>query len=229
MVGYLIAALGLVVLVVGSLAMGLHYSGGGGGGLPGWARWDDSCPAWSPDGSRIAFASTRAYVQSHPDYASGYDYDLYVMNADGSQARRLTRFPHNSVDDAAPVWSSNGGLIFFTVTRTGVSIRDSAGSRRTRRGKPFAVNSQGVPRVRPAKPRSNAGPVRLPDAGTYIQYQCPTRSPATQQIAFYRPVDDDLGAGGGSGRVGIICVGDPQHRQEALTQRLGGSCPDTRP
>jgi dipeptidyl aminopeptidase/acylaminoacyl peptidase len=38
---------------------------------------DDVTPKWSPDGSRIAFASTR-------------DDDIYVVNVDGSALRRLT-------------------------------------------------------------------------------------------------------------------------------------------
>lgn len=190
-----------------------------------WDRWDDSCPAWSPDGTRIAFASTRSYVEKHPGYSSGFDYDLYVMNADGGHARRLTRFPHNSVDDAAPVWSANGKLIFFTVTRTDASNGDS--TRYFRRGRPYWVNSRGVPRARETSPYNLSVPASLPNAGSYEQIQCPTRSRANGEVAFYRPVNNDLGLGGGFGRTGIICVRDAQGRQRALTQRRGESCPDT--
>ena len=42
----------------------------------------DLLPAWSPDGQRIAFASTR-------DGNS----EIYVMNADGSGQTRLTNNP----------------------------------------------------------------------------------------------------------------------------------------
>jgi Tol biopolymer transport system component len=38
-------------------------------------------PVWSPDGTKIAFASTR----------DDYDYEIYVMNWDGSNPMRLTR------------------------------------------------------------------------------------------------------------------------------------------
>jgi Tol biopolymer transport system component len=53
---------------------------------------------WSPDGTQILFASDR-----------GGDYDLYVMNADGSGVRRLTRT--GKQDEVAPVWSPDGNSI----------------------------------------------------------------------------------------------------------------------
>ena len=45
-------------------------------------RADDSHPAWSPDGSRIAFTSGR-----HGNS------EIYVMDADGSNQTRLTNNP----------------------------------------------------------------------------------------------------------------------------------------
>jgi Tol biopolymer transport system component len=56
-------------------------------------------PAFSPDGSRIAFASARAGTL-----------DIYVMNADGSDTRRLTSTPAN---DGQPTWSPDGQQIAF--------------------------------------------------------------------------------------------------------------------
>ena len=47
-------------------------------------------PAWSPDGRLIAFSSTRAGSE-----------DIWVMRADGTGLRRLTR---DSYDDGAPDW-----------------------------------------------------------------------------------------------------------------------------
>jgi TolB protein len=52
-------------------------------------------PAWSPDGKRIVFASDRA----HEDLM-----DIYVMNADGTQQKRLTRPGFNSWPD----WGARG-------------------------------------------------------------------------------------------------------------------------
>ncbi len=50
----------------------------------------DSAPAWSPDGSRIAFESDR-----------DENVDLYVMNADGSGQTRLTT---DAAYDGTPAW-----------------------------------------------------------------------------------------------------------------------------
>jgi len=55
----------------------------------------DSNPVWSPDGRRIAF-------ESH--------WQVYVMNADGSGQRRLTR---NGARNFAPAWSPDGQRIAF--------------------------------------------------------------------------------------------------------------------
>ena len=63
-------------------------------------------PAWSPDGSRIAFMSQVA--------EEGSQYDIYVMDADGSDVQRLTTEPS---DDGWPTWSPDGTLIAFSSTR----------------------------------------------------------------------------------------------------------------
>ena len=65
------------------------------------ADWD---PAWSPDGQRIAFYSDRDDGNNRSDG----DYDIYVMNADGSGVARLT---DNGASDLA--WSPDGERIAF--------------------------------------------------------------------------------------------------------------------
>ena len=60
---------------------------------------------WSPDGQKIVFMSNRG---GSPPGSDGYD--LYVMNADGSNLRRLTR-AHGW--NATPAWSPDGEHIAF--------------------------------------------------------------------------------------------------------------------
>ena len=54
-------------------------------------------PVFSPDGTRIVFSSTKA---------SGRDYDLWIMNANGSNARLLLSFSGADIDVGG--WSSKG-------------------------------------------------------------------------------------------------------------------------
>jgi uncharacterized protein YjdB len=56
--------------------------------------------AWSPDGSRIVFVSDR-----------DGNYELYVSDADGANARRLTTTP--DVDEITPDWAPDGGEIVY--------------------------------------------------------------------------------------------------------------------
>ncbi len=63
-------------------------------------------PVWSPDGKRIAFES----------YSRG-DLDVWVANADGSNALDLT--DSEKAHDYAPAWSADGKWIAFTSWRTG--------------------------------------------------------------------------------------------------------------
>ena len=60
---------------------------------------EDDFAAWSPDGSRIAFASDR-----------DGDWDIYVMEADGTGQTKLTM---NRLFDLSPAWSSDGMRIAF--------------------------------------------------------------------------------------------------------------------
>jgi len=62
-------------------------------------------PAWSPDGSALAFSSTR---DGQPE--------IYRMNADGSGVRRLT--VHPAIDEQ-PAWSPDGARLAFSSRRDG--------------------------------------------------------------------------------------------------------------
>jgi len=67
--------------------------------------WDDGQPAWSPDGSRIAFVSRRTPDREWTDIA-----DIYTVPAAGGDATQLTK----SVGPfKAPAWSPDGSQIAF--------------------------------------------------------------------------------------------------------------------
>jgi TolB protein len=65
--------------------------------------------AWSPDGHRVAFSALQD---------GDHDAEMYVMNADGGDVRRLT---DNQLPDFGPSWSPDGRWIAFTSIRTGLS------------------------------------------------------------------------------------------------------------
>lgn len=66
----------------------------------------DAAPAWSPDGSRIAFVR---WVADAPD--------IFIVNADGTRLLRLT---DNPGQDFAPTWSPDGSTIAFLSVRDGI-------------------------------------------------------------------------------------------------------------
>jgi dipeptidyl aminopeptidase/acylaminoacyl peptidase len=72
-----------------------------------------SDPSYSPDGTRIAFATERdengSFSYGHDSYFLAHE--LYVMDADGGNERRLTRTKR--VNETAPAWSPDGARIAY--------------------------------------------------------------------------------------------------------------------
>jgi TolB protein len=67
----------------------------------------DSAPAWSPDGSKIAFESNADVGGGNPEG----DMEVWTMSADGSGPTQLT---HNALHDEGPAWSPDGRLLAYT-------------------------------------------------------------------------------------------------------------------
>jgi Tol biopolymer transport system component len=67
-------------------------------------------PAWSPDGTRLAFVSFADHNGTSCPGGCGTSGEIYVVNADGTDSRRLT---HSRADDEHPTWSPDGTRLAF--------------------------------------------------------------------------------------------------------------------
>ena len=72
----------------------------------------DSAPAWSPDGTQIAFETFSV---------ANVDGDVYVMDADPDTADAPRPLVLDPAHDEGPAWSPDGGSVAFTSTRDGDS------------------------------------------------------------------------------------------------------------
>src|SRR5437764_696472 len=103
--------------------------------------------AYSPDGTKVAF---------HTNYDG--DYEICVMNADGTHVRRLT---HNSATDAFPTWSPDGTQIAFEGNRDGdgdvyLMNADGTGVRQVTHNKVDDILSDWQPLHDVARPKARA-------------------------------------------------------------------------
>jgi Tol biopolymer transport system component len=79
--------------------------GGGLANLTAKSKADDLSAGWRADGRKLAFVSDRV-TATNPEG----DYEIFVMNPDGSQQRQIT---FNALDDEDPAWASEGTRIAF--------------------------------------------------------------------------------------------------------------------
>ena len=84
-------------------------------------------PAWSPDGTRIAFASRRTGA-----------FHVYAMNADGTGTQQLTT---GKTNDSHPSWSESGARIVFE-RASDIYVMNADGSDPSRISDPLADESQ---------------------------------------------------------------------------------------
>lgn len=149
--------------------------------------YEDSRPAWSPDGSQIAFQGE-----------SGGDVNLFVMNPDGSGQTALT----TDGTSFAPTWSPDGSKLAF-VTGSGIDVMDVDGANRTHLaghdstdtdpswspdGSRIAFTSTydiNVPEVAVMN-ADGTGAVRLTHQTTGSSSHAPTWSPDGTKIGFTR-------------------------------------------
>jgi len=82
---------------------------GGSGQRLTWTSASESSPAWSPDGTTIAY--------SRAD--NGGRMQIWVMDANGAGQTQLSPATTGSVDETTPTWSPDGSRIAFASTRGG--------------------------------------------------------------------------------------------------------------
>ncbi len=70
--------------------------------------WDDSEPAWSPDGKTLAFASSR-----EEDRWRAPSPDIYTLAIENGKASDLRRLTDGTLGVAAPAWSPDSQSIAF--------------------------------------------------------------------------------------------------------------------
>ncbi|WP_222983072.1 TolB family protein [Flagellimonas meishanensis] len=70
----------------------------------------DGWPSWSPDGTKIAFASEREREKN---------WQIYTINIDDTELKRLTTFDSQHAEFAKAQWSTDGTKIVCTRTKDG--------------------------------------------------------------------------------------------------------------
>ena len=115
-----------------------------------------SLPTWSPDGTKIAYSAAS-------DIGSSHSSEIWVMNADGTDPRRLTDCYTNGAKCVAPDWSPTAGddRIVYSMSPYG---KGSSQVRTIRANGTEDVTVRAVPNF-----AGNKSPVWSPD-GTRIAY-----------------------------------------------------------
>ncbi len=166
-------------------------------------RADDVQPAFSPDGTQIAFS--RARPGSSPD--------LHVVGADGTGLRRLTR----NIGSDAPSWSPDGARLVFDARRGIYSIAaDGTGLARLTRG------SGGL---------ADLAPAWAPDGSAVVFTRGRARRTRIVRTALWTMVPDGSGARallGGSGALTFAQQADVSPDGRRIVFAASGRSPGSR-
>lgn len=106
--------------------------------------WSDEFPSWSPDGKKIAFTAN-----------PNGNYDIFIMNPDGSAITPLTTSP---TEDTDPTWSADGKSVLYArevdkfVGREVAVYRVSVQKKSLDRIIPSYKRTHGIPHASPTSP-----------------------------------------------------------------------------
>jgi Tol biopolymer transport system component len=177
----------------------------------GGRRQTEADPAWSPDGSRLVFAGLTGFNDLNNKRSN---LDLYIVNADGTGLRRLTR---SRTAESAPTWSVDDRIAFtrnrsgredvYTMRPDGSDVErvtarggsepswspDGSKLAFTRRGHVYVTGADGCRLRRVTRRTGDGSPVWSPD-GTQIAFVRTFTNPDVQRIYT-------IGAAGGGLRL----------------------------
>ena len=122
--------------------------------------WDEAQPAWSPDGTRIAFVSNRT---EDPDANSNSD--VWVVAADNTdEGATLLRLTDYEGGDSQPAWSPDGAWVTYVTDDTDPRFRALSVNQLAR------VSAQGGPRelLNPSLDRNVSAPEFANDGRSVI-------------------------------------------------------------
>jgi Tol biopolymer transport system component len=153
---------------------------------------DSEDPAYSPDGTQIAFESARSLDPNSDQPNINGVANIWVMNADGTGAHPLTKLTASEADTDTPVWSPKGDRIAFASNQAFDGISN-------------AVNANGVLNIWVTKPDDPTSLMHLTklDAVGADSLQ-PVWSPDGTQIAFASR--RDLGGGNQMDTNGVLNI-----------------------